>query len=158
MGSLGPLKLQRVPYGPRSKQRNEMLVQFQTIEARDIVRGAASNLAGCGPEVGIRLELPNHLKTNMKALQQVSYEIKQKHPTSRRNVLFDDDVMDLALDICLGEGQQWRRITPAQAKEKMKKKKAAGGRSTVDEAELDKILDWEQPREEGSQSENQENK
>ena len=140
--SLGRLKLERIPYGPKSKQKNEILVRFHTVEARDIVRGSASNLAGQGPDVGIRLELPNHLKTNMKALQQISYEIKTKHPTSRRNVLYDDDVMDLALDFSLGDGQPWRRITPSQAKDKMKEKKMSGtSRGAVGGEELDRILD-----------------
>ena len=121
--SLGQLKIERIPFGPKSKQKNEVLVRFGSTEARDVVKGSASNLAGNGPEVGIRLELPNHLKSNMKSLQQLSYDIKQTHPRSRQNVLYDDDSMDLVLDICLDEGLQWRRITAGQARERIRKKK-----------------------------------
>ena len=112
-------------------------------ETRDAVRGAARNLAGKGPDYGIRLELPNHLKSTMKTLQSVSYDIKKRHPGSRRNVLFDDESMDLVLDICV-DGDSWRRVTSAQAKARSKKTKArktAGDRMNLDEAELDRLLE-----------------
>ena len=145
--SLGQLRTERIPYGPKSKQKNEVLVRFASTEARDVVKGSASNLAGQGPDVGIRLELPNHLKSSMKSLQQLSYDIKQTHPHSRRNVLFDDDAMDLVLDICVAEGQPWKRITSSQAKDRLRRKKrpAVAVRSALDDDELDKILDGDDP-------------
>ena len=57
----------------------------------------------------------------MKALQSVSYDIKQKFPTSKRNVLFDDESMELVLDFCVREGESWRRMSAKQAKERKKK-------------------------------------
>ena len=71
------LKAERIPFGPKTKYRHEMFVQFSTTEARDVVRGTASNLAGMGADYGIRLEVPNFLKPAMKALQTVSYDIRQ---------------------------------------------------------------------------------
>ena len=139
--SLGPFRAERVPFGPKSRQKHEMLVRFGSVEARDIVKGAASNLAGRGSDYGIRLELPNHLKTAMKHLQQISYDIRTKYPDARRNVLYDDASLDLVLDFCLTDGQAWRRLTAAQARERLKKKRTVVGRETLGEAELDDILD-----------------
>ena len=65
------------------------------------MRSAASSLAGLGSEYGVKLEVPNHLKPAMKALQTVSYDIRQWHPEARRNILFEDESMDLILDFCL---------------------------------------------------------
>ena len=90
LSSLGPFSVQRVPSGPGSKVKDEAIVHFHSVEISDAVRRCAKNLAGKGQDYGIRLELPYHLKTAMSALQTVSYVMKQKFPTSRRNVLFDD--------------------------------------------------------------------
>ena len=77
----------------------------------------------------------------MKALQTLSYDLKQKHSGARRNVLFDDDNFDLVLDFSVGEGQPWRRVTSDQARKRNEKSPASGFR--VDERELDEILGQE---------------
>ena len=105
MSSLGPFTVRRIPSGPGSKIKNKAVVTFDTIDARDAVKTSTRNLAGKGQEYGVRLELPNYLKTAISALQHVSYEIKQKFPESRRNVLFEDDTMELVLDFTTGEGR-----------------------------------------------------
>ena len=77
--NMGPIKVQRVPAGPSARIRNEAIVFFGSSEVRDSVRSSARNLAGLGSNYGIRLELPNYLKTHMNALQSASYEIKTKY-------------------------------------------------------------------------------
>ena len=143
--SLGPYSVRRVPFGPSAKIKNEVVVTYQTTEARDVVKGAARNLAGKSSDYGIRLELPNYLKSAMTALQSVSYSVKQRFPLARRNVLFDDSTLDLVLDICTGEGQEWRRITSAQAKQRKKKaaKTMTGSKMNFSDGELDDLLDQE---------------
>ena len=136
--SLGDYAVEIVPHGPKTKHKKEVIVRFQTVDARDIVKGSAPNLAGCGPDVGVRLEVPNFLKASMKALQSLSYDLKQKHHSARRNILFEDDSLDLVLDFCLGEGQKWRRVTAEQARGRAKKAPVAGFR--VAEDELNDIL------------------
>ena len=137
---LGPVHVQRIPSGPGARIRKEEVVTFALIDARDAVKGAARNLAGRGQEYGIRHEVPNHLKTNLKALHSLAYNIKQCHPGARRNVLFDDSAMDLVLDVCLEDGGQWSRITSSQARSKLKGKAPEGGRLVIDDGELDDIL------------------
>ena len=131
-------KLERVPYGPKSKVKKEMIVWFASVEARDVVKGAARNLSVLGPDYGVRLELPNHLKTAMQALQAASYEIKKKSPEAKRNVLFDDNTLDLVLDFSLGEGRPWRWMTAKQAK--LAKRKRVASERDVKDSELDEIL------------------
>ena len=114
MESVGHFSVQRLPFGPSAKIQNEAVVTYLSTDVRDAVKSAARNLAGKGSSYGIRLELPNHLKSAMKALQAVSFEIKTKFPAARRNVLFDDETPDLVLDFATSEGQPWRRMSSAQ--------------------------------------------
>ena len=138
--SVGTFSAKRVPAGPSSKFTGEVVVHFQTTDIRDAVKGAARNLAGRGPEYGVRLELPNHLKSAMKTLQSVSYELKTKYPGAKRNVLFDDETMDLVLDFCLGDDKPWKRMTSGQAKLR-KRKGTTQSKLTLEVGELDRILD-----------------
>ena len=85
-------------------------------------------------------EIPNHLKANMKALQSLSFSIKSKHSGAKRNILFDDDALDLVMDFCLGEGQPWKRVTARQAKLKTKNTGTGGPGFRVQDGELDLIL------------------
>ena len=133
-------KMERVPYGPKSKFQKEMIVYFPTTEARDVVRGSARNLANHDHTYGVRLELPNHLKSTMQALQSVSYELKQKHPQAKRNVLFDDGCQDLVLDFTTGDGKPWRRISSKQAKAAKKKRAGLDTGKHLQDSELDSIL------------------
>ena len=74
--SVSPFSVQRVPSGPAARIRDKAVVFFQTTDVRDAIKGAARNLASKGADYGIRLELPNHLKSAMKDLQAVSYQLK----------------------------------------------------------------------------------
>ena len=142
MSDIGDFRVRRVPAGPGSKIQREAIVTFETIDARDVVKASARNLAGKGADYGVRLEIPNKLKTAMKDLQAASYQIKQRHPDARRNVLLDDDNMDLVLDFSLKEGGPWRRMTSKQARTRRTKSKPGGGhRLDVGDDELDEILD-----------------
>lgn len=142
MDSVGPFSVQRVPYGPAAKIKQEVIVSYLSTDVRDAVKGSARNLAGKGRDYGVRLEIPNHLKSAMKALQSVSFQIKSKYPDARRNVLFDDGTMDLVLDFCVSEGGQWKRMTSMQALGRLKKMPSEGGtKAALREGEIDSLLD-----------------
>ena len=137
---LGDFRAERVPFGPKSRYKKELLVHFLSVEARDVVRSSASNLAGRGQDVGIRLEIPNGLRSSMKALQAISFDIKSKHEGAKRNILFDDEALDLVLDISIEEGK-WRRISSNQAKgRKRPAVSRGGGNFRMEDGELDTIL------------------
>ena len=137
---LGPLSVQRIPSGPGSEIQGEAVVSFTSVDARDAVKGAARNLAGRGQDYGIRHEVPNHLKSSLKSLHTLSYNIKQRHPDARRNVLFEDETMELVLDVCLESGGKWRRITSAQARSRARKISVGNDRMAIADDELDEIL------------------
>ena len=145
MDCVGEFEVQRVPHGPAARIKHEAMVTYMSVDIRDAVKGAARNLAGLGSDYGVRLELPNHLKSTMKTLQAVSFELKTKFPLSRRNVLFDDEAMDLVLDFTAGEDKPWRRITSKQAMDRKKNKSVTNGPQSVgfglSDGELDRILD-----------------
>ena len=97
---------------------HECIVLFSSKDRRDLVRSNASKL-GLLPKdtAGIRLELPDFLQNNFKILQNAAYQIKKKTPGAKRNVLFDDDNLDLALDVNLGGAAgAWERIFPSDAR------------------------------------------
>ena len=131
----------RGPLWPSCTIKGEAIVTFQSTDVRDAVKGAARNLAGKGQDYGVRLELPNHLKSAMKALQAVSYELKTKYPQARRNVLFDDEALDLVLDFCLGDDKPWRRMTSQQAVERKKRSGDRTGKFGLESGEIDALLD-----------------
>ena len=93
-----------IPAGPGrgGKTRYEVCVRFADVETRDTVRSAAHNLAGMS-DTGMRLEIPEHLRQSLRALEKVSFNLKKKNPSMKWNVKFDDGVMDLVLDVKLDD-------------------------------------------------------
>ena len=109
--------IRKIPSGSSraGKIVNEVTVEFPSTELRDVVRGAAFNLAGQS-EAGIRLEIPHHLMSNFKALNAASYRLKTKFAGCKRNIKYDDDCNDLILDFKTNNESGWRRLRPSQAK------------------------------------------
>ena len=114
--SLGGIEVSSMP-GKLSRERREVLATFETREDRDSVKVNGVNLAG-QREVGMSLHVPGYLMDNLVALNGLGYAIKQKNPDVKRSVKFDDQKRDLYLDICISG--QWKRVTPAEAKEVLK--------------------------------------
>ena len=138
MADMGSISIKKVFAGPRSKIQNEIVAVFASSEVRDAIRRGARELAG-DPDAGIRLEIPGHLQTSLKALEAVSFGLKQ--PKMRRNVKFDDAELDLVLDFSLDPdgGAPWRKIRPAQAIT-AKAKLGKSGAGEVNDDELDTML------------------
>ena len=138
---VGVFAVRRIPYGPAAKIKAEAVVTFQDTDTRDAVRRAARNLAGRSSDYGVRLEIPNYLRTPMADLQSVSYDIRRRFPEAKTNVLMDDSSHGLVLDFSV-DGKNWKRITSVQAKQRRKKKPANDSFNLGDD-ELDNILDGE---------------
>lgn len=98
---------------PASKNKDEVLVLFESRQTRDLVKAAAKNLAN-NPSAGMRLHIPAHLEANFKVLQSLGYHLKQSDASIKRSIKFDDEHEDLAMDIKVGE--TWSRIRPAEAR------------------------------------------
>ena len=140
---MGEIGVKKVAAGPGSKKSGEVSVVFATVEVRDAVRRAARELAG-DPGTGMRLEIPYNLQPSLKALEAVSFNMKQKNSKIRRSIKFDDQAMDLVLDFNVdpdGDGA-WRQVTAEQAKKMRAKIQAKGGRAAADtDDELDGLMD-----------------
>ena len=111
--SLGEIKVEKRK-GRVPEQKLEVLATFETAEDRDLVKAAGPNLAG-KDGVGLMIHVPGHLLDHLHVLNNVGYNIKQKIDGVRRTVKFDDNNMDIYMDIKIQD--QWRRITPAEAKQ-----------------------------------------
>ena len=111
-GDFGTMRVERV-IDPRSKIKFEAIVEFATPALRDSIKGSGYKLEG--KQAGIRMEIPNFLKSDFHVLQSISYKMKMAHPGLKRSVKFDDEHLGLILDIQI-PGQDWRRIRPDQAR------------------------------------------
>ena len=79
---------------PRAKVKDEIIVEFETKEIRDMIKAQGPNLANFQDAVRMRLHLPNHLQKDFKSLMGLSYQLKKKHPHLKRNVKFDENDED----------------------------------------------------------------
>ena len=104
--------------GKTGEVRDEVLVVFESSRERDDVRSFARNLERKGR--GMRLEIPDHLWPSFRVLQGLGYELKQKNPSLRRNVLFDDNNLDLKMDFST-DGENWKTVIPSEAKKTLAK-------------------------------------
>ena len=124
--ALGDIEVTKRP-GKVAEQKLEVLATFQDSEDRDLVKAAGPNLAG-QDNVGLMIHVPGHLLDNLHALNNVGYNIKQKNLGVRRTVKFDDDNQDIYMDIRINN--QWKRITPAEAKQVANSIPRSSGRSS----------------------------
>ena len=141
MDTVGPISVD-CHYDPRSKVADEAIVVFSNKETRDAVRSAATNLASHGKAAGIRMQVPGFLLTNFRALENLGYQMKNVNPSVRRVVKFDNDNMDVMMDVKIGD--QWRRVRPADA---IRAKKNTPGllKSGPADMTLDNITDFFAP-------------
>ena len=101
---------------PKLKYKDETMVLFEVKEVRNAVKAQASNLANHRDKVGMRLEVPNHLQKEFKLLMNTDFDLKRKHKDMKRNVKFDEDEMNMFMDVQLRKDGAWNRIKPDQAK------------------------------------------
>ena len=83
----------------RPKHKDEVRVTFQSKQVRDVVQAKASNLANYGEEAGMRIHLPDHLQKDFKVLMNLAFDLKKRNPQLRRNVKFDEETMNLYMDM-----------------------------------------------------------
>ena len=95
----GDCSIRRIPTSRQAKGgiTHEVTVEFPSVDLRDVVRGAAYNLAG-HEDSGVRLEILHHLMANFKALNSASYRLRTKFKSCKRNIKYDDENNDLVLD------------------------------------------------------------
>ena len=97
----------------RQKVKGEVVVTFTSVALRDAVRSCSYNLSG---EAGMKIHLPDHLKANFRHLDGVCFDLKKKYKSLKRNIKFDDDVLDLYADVQLEPDTAWKRLLPSDAR------------------------------------------
>ena len=104
----------RKQFDKQSKQQDEVMVTFGTRDIRDAVKANAANLAN-HPDAGMRLHIPDHLKKTFKQLMSLSNELKMTNPEIKRNIKFNEDSLNLFMDLQTTREGPWGRILPEQA-------------------------------------------
>ena len=90
---MGQVSVRRV-MERRPKNAQEVCVTFETKQVRDLVKAQGPNLATYRDEAGMRLQVPDHLQKNFRALMLVAYDLKKKYPDLRRNIKFDKEKLE----------------------------------------------------------------
>ena len=96
MGEVGAVSVRRVEE-PRSKIKDEVVVEFSSASIRNTIKGSGWKLEG--KEAGIRMEVPIHLRSNFHVLQNLAYKMRTANPGMKRSLKFDDPTLGLVLDI-----------------------------------------------------------
>ena len=113
--------VRRIRNTRRSKITDEALVVFKDIETRDNVARHATNLAawdGKTPRPSLRMEIPGHLNATFKMLERHGHTLKTRHGADlKRHIRFDDDELDLVLDVKLPKEDNWTRLSPQYVRE-----------------------------------------
>ena len=109
---VGRLEVSRV-IEPRSKIEREVIVEFASIAVRDTIKSFGYRLEGA--QAGIRIEIPNYLKSEFHVLQNLAYKKKMANKEIKCSVKFDDENYGIMLDVQL-PGQDWNQIRPDQAR------------------------------------------
>ena len=92
--------------------------------------------------MGMRLEIPEHLRPSLRNLESLSFDLKKTVPEMKRNIKFDDAVMDLVLDVKLGEDKPWQKIRPENAKAARRNPRLdeAGDQEELDPSAIETML------------------
>ena len=120
----------------RSRVQDEVLVSFNSTAARDLVQSHAKNLAewvgeGGKPLAGIRMEIPERLMSDFKALEQYGHAMKEKHGKNmKRHTKLDDASLCVYLDIYLPRQETWVRVDVDLARKDNQKRQEKKSKKT----------------------------
>ena len=137
---MGEVKIKR-NIERRPKNKDEVCVIFENKTIRDTIKAQGPNLANFRDEAGMRLQIPDTLQKDFKALMSVAYDMKRSNKDLRRNVKFDEEDMGLLMDLQTHKEGEWKRIKPAQAYRILQaRKKKIDGPSNMDDDEIRSLI------------------
>ena len=126
----------------RPKNKDEVCVEFENKQIRDRIKAQGPNLANFGDEAGMRLQIPDSLQKDFKALMAVAYDMKKRNKELKRNVKFDEETLGLFMDIQTGKDGDWKRIRPQQAYKALEsRKRGTAGPKDMGEDEIESLLE-----------------
>ena len=103
-------RIEKVCQARRSKVHDEILVRFLSSHTRDVIQSYANNLAEAQGKVGLRLDVPDHLRGLFRLFEMHAAALKARHGSLRRSIKFDDVTRSLSMDVKLDD-TQWHRIS-----------------------------------------------
>ena len=115
LNDIGPITVVRVERKWPGSIQKEVVVTLASKEVQDSVRAAAHRLANYATPAGMRLEVPDVLQTNFRALENLDNKLKRKYKNLKRNVKLDDYRLDVVMDVKLHENADWSTILPENA-------------------------------------------
>ena len=98
-------RVRRVKQTRKSAVNNEVIVIFQDKYCRDQVVANAKHLAqyrlsSGQPSAGLRMNYPDHLSADFRALDWYGAELNRTHKGTKRNIKVDDDFEGLGYTLC----------------------------------------------------------
>lgn len=111
----------RTRSSPRARHYLEVLVVFREEDTRELILSYSRSLTEYKnskgrPTAGLRMEVPDFLRSTFKLLESVTIYLKQKHgPESRWLIKYDDVELSLYIAFKPRGAMTWRRISPKMA-------------------------------------------
>lgn len=142
---MGPITVKRIfekknRNKDSNKTKNEAIVTFESKHVRDAVKAQGPNLANYREEAGMRLHVPDHLQKDFQSLMTLAFDLKKMNQDLRRNIKFDEDALNLFMDVQTTKDGSWKRIRPEQAKRAMASRPKIGGPDNIDDEEIRQLL------------------
>ena len=77
-----------------------------------------------------------------RQLESTTFLLKKAHPGLKCNLKFDDEVMDLVMDVKLAENSSWKKIRPGEAAEARKGRATPSreGAIEMDSSEIQSLM------------------
>ena len=128
--------VRRTKSGRKSKVKDEVVVSFTSTAARDLVQSHARNLAEYvgedgKPLAGIRMEVPERLMADFKALEQYGHAMREKHgKLFKRHIKLDDATLGIYLDVFIPRTKSWVRVDVGLARADNLKRQSVRSRGT----------------------------
>ena len=88
----------------------------------------------------MRLQIPDNLQKDFKALMSMAYELKQKNKELKRNVKFDEESLGLFMDVQMKKDDDWKRIRPRQAYKHLANRSKKAGPDDMRDEEIASLL------------------
>ena len=116
-------RIRRTRSAPQAISHHEVCVTFTSVDDRDYIAGRSYNLSTHiddqgKPQAGVRMDIPGFLMPTFKDLNTYGRIARNTYGKDiRKYIKFDDDELDLFLEIRLPGSTNWLRIAPPRARE-----------------------------------------
>ena len=129
------MSLERTRSAPDNMVYDEVCVRMTTSEGRDFLSNQGFKLAGYKkegkPTAGFRIDVPDFLGAEYKALDNYAWKMKKIHgKETRKHIKFDDQAHSLVLELKLPGEYEYLKISPSLARELKR---------SYDESEIDTV-------------------